>query len=1036
MESPEQAQKALLKKRTLPWSDITVPGNWETQGHGYPHYTNVKMPFRDEPPRVPTKNPTGIYRKLITIPPSWAGRRIVLHFGGAESVLYVSVNDTWVGLSKDSRLPAEFDITDVVKPGKNEIIAVVVKWSDASFIEDQDHWWLAGLHREVFLYSTPLTFLAQICAKPEVDVDLEGATLELEVEIGYAGPLHENARVKVQLFDPKGAAVFPKPLESSVSSTRRHVSLTRRRAFFHERLPEKTLALWSHESPSLYQLVVSLSSPDGEEHTMVRIGFRRIDISKGNLLINGKRVLIHGVNRHDHHPDLGKAVPVETLRRDATLMKLLNFNAVRTSHYPNDPRWLDLCDEMGIYVVDEANIESHDFHNEICHDTRYATAFLDRVMRMVVRDKNHPSIIMWSLGNESGHGPNHDAAAGWVRHYDPSRPLIYEGGISRQQTFATWVHGSAVTDVICPMYPPAPDLGEWSDLVEEQRKTVSLDHPIGKALFEAGEHHARSFRPSRREWGGLTTSKDLEHPSTTGGSLRRYDSIREPLHPMDRPVILLEYSHAMGNSNGGLADYYEIFRTKSRIQGGFIWEWCDHGLRKKTKDGREFLAYGGDFGDKPNDANFVCDGLVSADRVPHPAAWEFKHLAQPVRIERVGTSGARLRVINGFDFTNLRVLTAKWEILVDGLPVSKGVFPEFNLEPGDSCVIPLPGPTPSGQCVSACLRFFTNQKSPWAARGHEVAWVQIPLRSTKKSARRHSARGKVQTTETPRSLILHTPTTEITFNRQTPRLERIHFNGTSVLLAGPRLQFWRGATDNDGIKLWTGQNHKPLTRWLNLGLDKPLTIHNAAQIAKASADGSFIISLTDEVEVRGRKNAATHLHVYTIAPDGCVTIQHKVTINMDELLDLPRVGVRLDLPPSFESLSYFGRGPWENYSDRCASALHQVHTSTVTGEYVDYTMPQEHGHHTGVEWIQLGNSPTLRVEAFGALDFNATHFTAEHLFSAKHTTDLKPANETFLYLDSRHRGLGTMSCGPDTTEPHRLLARTYEWAYSLRYFQG
>lgn len=402
-ETPEAAAEFTGK-----WEKITVPGNWQMQGFAdLPHYTNVQMPFPHEPPRVPEANPTGVYRRTFRVPKTWKGRRVVLHFGGADNTLLVHVNGRAVGLSKDSRTPAEFDITPFLRSGENELVALVIKWSDATFIEDQDHWWLSGLHREVLLYATPRVYLCDISARAGLADDLTTGTLDLRVAVGFPEDQPEpGARVEAQLFDEKGRVVFKKALSAEVDVSRPGWShFPRVQAWMRASVPR--VAAWSAERPALYTLVVTLHAPDGAtDVSRVRIGFRRVEIHDRSLLINGARVLIKGVNRHDHDDRLGKAVPRERMLEDVLTMKRFNINAVRCSHYPNDPQFLDLCDEYGLYVIDEANIESHAFHNQICRDPRYAGAFLDRVMNMVERDKNHPSIIAWSLGNESGHGPN------------------------------------------------------------------------------------------------------------------------------------------------------------------------------------------------------------------------------------------------------------------------------------------------------------------------------------------------------------------------------------------------------------------------------------------------------------------------------------------------------------------------------------------------------------------------------------------------------------------------------------------------------
>jgi beta-galactosidase len=511
------------------WDSVEVPGNWTLQGYGAPQYTNVQMPFPDEPPFVPEDNFTGIYAKEFSVPANWEGRRIVIHVGGAESVLYLYVNGRAIGLSKDSRLPSEFDISrSVIFGQKNLVVAVVVKWSDASFIEDQDQWWMGGLHREVYIYSTAPVHIADLFALGNLENNSVDGRLELKAKIGFPRQPEEGWLVEAQLYDPKGKAIFKRPLRSTVP-VGDPFNWPRLQAEFDE--PVKKPLLWSAELPHLYTVVVTLKAPEGKdiEFTATRVGFRSVEVKDGTLLVNGKRVLIKGVNRHDHHDTKGKALDRETMQLDAVTMKRFNFNAVRTSHYPNDPYWLDLCDELGLYVIDEANLESHAYYQQVGRDRRYGRAFLERALRMVERDKNHPSVILWSLGNETAYSPNHDAMAGWIRGYDPSRPLHFEPGIwvkgsEKQPTGKIYDMGYVVTDIVCPMYPPIDSIIEWA--------------------------------------------ADKLHPDRT------------------RPLIMCEYSHAMGNSNGSLADYWDAFEKYPRLQGGFIWEWIDHGLKQKTKEDR------------------------------------------------------------------------------------------------------------------------------------------------------------------------------------------------------------------------------------------------------------------------------------------------------------------------------------------------------------------------------------------------------------------------------------------------------------------
>lgn len=1020
------------------WGEIPVPANWQMHGYHFPHYTNVRMPFPEEPPFTPAENPTGVYRRAFRIPASWAGQRVVVHFGSADNVLAVYVDGVAVGLSKDARLPAEFDITALVRPGgDHELIAVVVQYSDASPLEDQDMWRLGGLPREVFLYATPPVHLADIKTTPRVDLASHTAELEVLVKIGFPQnrPL-PGAKVSVQLLDSRGRPVLAKPAVGEAVHDKgnpfRHAQEFDR-GFVRLRVavPKSKLRLWSHEAPALYTLAVSLTPPKGSgpaSHAAVRVGFRSVEVRDRDLLINGRRVLIKGVNHHEHHPDHGKAVPFETLREDVLLMKRFNFNAVRLSHYPHDPRFLDLCDELGLYVIDETNAESHDFHNSLCDDPRYATPWLDRALRMVVRDINHPSIIAWSLGNESGYGPAHDAAAGWIRHYDPSRPLHYEGAVSRWQSAATFLHGAAATDLICPMYSSIDELTKWLDYADKHCPPSAPSASAAALLARDADHPA--VRPHRARVGAF--------PLPT------------PLHPLARPVILCEYSHAMGNSNGSLSDYYSLFKSRAGIQGGFIWEWLDHGLRRRLPDGREHFAYGGDFGDQPNDANFVCDGLVSADRIPHPACHEHHRLAQPVAVSllsaKVGPSAsARVRVRNEYDFTPLdrAGLRARWTLLADGQDVCSGAIPASafkNLAPGAHRDVTLA----LGKLPAEAREFHLNvsfalaRDTAWAEAGHVVASAQLALPAPKRAkAGQGTADYPVGVEETLGGVKLSASGVEAAFDRATGMLVSLRRDGVERLARGPLLQLWRGATDNDGIKLWAGQDNKALGRWQKLGLERGLD-HRVEEfeVAPPAADGSVTVTLIHAATTPLRKNweDALHVHRYTLHPDGRLAVENEFIL-AENYADLPRVGVRLDLVPGLRQLAYFGRGPFENYSDRKAAADLGLHEGTVAGEYVDYVMPQEHGHHTDTRWIELtseGKNPALlAVEAATTLEFNATHFTAEDLYAAKHTTDLKARAETILYLDAAHRGLGTASCGPDALERYRIPAGKHTLAFTL-----
>ncbi|HEX4140453.1 MAG TPA: glycoside hydrolase family 2 TIM barrel-domain containing protein [Candidatus Methylacidiphilales bacterium] len=985
-EMPAQAPADFIQPAFTPraeegWRKIPVPGNWTLQNtFDKPHYTNVQMPFPEEPPHVPEKNPTGCYRTTLDLPRNWAGRRVVLHFGGAESVLYVYVNGHAVGLSKDSRLPAEFDITPFVEFGRaNVVCAAVIKWSDATFLEDQDQWWMGGLHREVYVYSTAPVFLADVFAIGSLENNYRDGRLKLTARIGFPAQPEEGWKVEARLFDPAAKAVFAKPLQALIPLGEKG-AWPRLQAQFNE--PVRKPQAWSAEHPNLYRLVVTLKDPKGNvvESTSARVGFRTIEVRDRKLLINGQRVLIKGVNRHDHHDTKGKALDRETLRLDALTMKRFNVNAVRTSHYPNDPYWLDLCDELGFYVIDEANLETHAYYHQVSFDRRNASAMLERAVRMVERDKNHPCIMLWSLGNESAAGPNHEAMAGWIRNYDPSRPLHFEPGVwvqyvPMQPTDKPFNRGHAVTDIICPMYTPIADIVKWAT--------------------------------------------DKSHPD------RR------------RPLILCEYSHAMGNSNGSLADYWDAFEKYPGLQGGFIWEWIDHGIKQKTADGREYWAYGGDFGDTPNDLNFVCDGLVWPDRTPHPGLFEFKHLAQPVKA--IGYKSGALEVKNKQYFSTPAWISGEWELKISGKSVAKGKLPALKTAPQASENIKLKLPAielAPGEEAFLNVQFSAAEKTAWCEAGHVVGWDQIALPL---KARRASKPSVVKSAAQPLAVkadadgfAIANDALQVRLSKASGVIEALQWQGHDFLEAGPQLQIWRGATDNDGIK-GMPENLRVLGKWRAQELDK-LALRAVSTRATANRDGSVTLVAEHIGTCKASRKAVRHQARTTLRPDGGILVENTFTVDK-AVPDLPRLGIVLSLKPGFENLQWFGRGPLESYWDRKRSSIIDHFTSTVTQQYVPYIMPQEHGNHTDVRWLSLDDGKAgLHVTAHGLLEFTASHFTAHDLFAATHTYDLKPRAETILSLDYHQRGLGTLSCGPDALEQYRIKPGKYRLVFELRPF--
>jgi beta-galactosidase len=950
------------------WSLVDVPGCWTMQGFDHPIYTNVQMPFRKLPPEVPGANPTGLYRTTFEVPDDWLARRVVLSFGGVDSALALWLNGEPIGVSKDSRLAAEFDITHAVRAGANTVAAMVVRWSDASYVEDQDQWWHAGLHRTVSCYATERTYIEDVHLIAGLDDDGVTGTLEARTTVGFADGPERGWSATVEVEAPDGKPALRRALTGGVPSRIGPYVFAG-----HTSVVSTTIARvrpWSAEQPDLYRVVVTLLDPNGNarDAATYRVGFRRTEVEGREFLVNGEPVVIRGVNRHDFDPRTGRIVSRDSMRADIVLMKQYGFNAIRTSHAPNDPAFYDLCDELGMYVVDEANIESHAFNMSLCNDPRYLDAWLARGTRMVQRDKNHACIVMWSLGNESGYGTSHDALAGWIRRYDPTRPLHYEGAI-----MGDWSRQQHATDVLCPMYPEIDAIVAWAD------------------------------------------SDD----------------------PPDMPLIMCEYAHAMGNSGGCLAEYWDAIDTYDGLQGGFVWEWWDHGLVQQLPNGTERYAYGGDFGDIPNDANFCCDGLVWPDRRPKPQLEEHKYLACPV--DAAFVRGGRVRLTNRQWFTDLGWLRATWDVAVDGEIVSSGRLSLPRLAPRDSAVVTLPRFSPpalrAGQEAFLTIRFVTARELAWAPEGFEVGWRQMAI-GARAASTGSTARHRGQAVELERDgddVRVRADMVDAVVHAHTGRLVSLRHDNHEIIHTGPMLSLWRAPTDNDGIKALGSQEFKPYGRWRAWAFDDLQTTCTGTSARRR--EGAVVVTANHELRgtARGSDTVITHRQVITITPDGMLLFDEDVRIPA-RYTDLPRVGMAFALAPGFEVLQWYGRGPHESYPDRKRGAAMGRYGSTVTDEYVPYIVPQEHGGHADTRWFSLAQPASgiaVRIAAAEPFQFSASHYTAADLTAATHDVELVGRAETFVHVDAAHRGLGTLSCGPDTLPRYRLGPGRYRWSWRL-----
>ena len=976
------------------WRRVAVPGNWTLQDVGDgPHYTNVIMPFEGEPPEVPEENPTGLYRRTFRVPRGWAGRRTILHVGGAESVVAVWINGGFVGLGKDSRLPSEFDIGPQLRPGRNVVALQVIRWSDASWLEDQDHWWMAGLHREVYLRSQGRPALGAVAvtaglARPDPLAATQTGTISVDADVDVAGDARPGwtVRARVEEWDRPSRVMFEATGDVGVRDASSRLadmvsSFLYRGPSASVRGEIEEVRPWSHESPTRYRLLVSLVDPDGSVAEVVHqpIGFRSVEIRDRELLINGAAVLLHGVNRHDHHPERGKAVTPTDIRDDLVTMKAHNLNAVRTAHYPNDSALYDLCDELGLYVLDEANVESHARQESLCRDRRYDQAVLDRTRRMVLRDRNHACIIGWSLGNEAGYGAAHGAAAGWVRQHDPSRFLHYEApfmfefasGAPRPTTAGV---GELVSDVVCPMYPAIDQITGWAE---------STDDP--------------------------------------------------------RPLIMCEYSHAMGNSNGSLADYWDAIRTTPGLQGGFIWDWKDQGLLTRDEWGW-FFGYGGHFGDEPNDADFNINGLVGPDGVPHPALAEVAWVGRPATVAFVRRRAQRVIVemTNRRWFRGLDDLAATWELTADGRRVATGTFDPPALAPGETGSVPieLGRPVPPAPAeVHLTVRLRTRRAGAWAERGHVVGVDQMVLKpgpaiAAVSAGRAQPRRVDAEALDDDR-LRIAAGRAAVVVDATSGSIDGLSVDGVRWLFGDPQLGLWRAPTQNDGVKVgWTAPGFGAYSRWLGWGLDHVETVDGDATVRMRGED-EIVVSSRRQLRT-GAGYEIAHRRVLTIGADRSLVFDETVAVP-GPLDDLPRMGTSFTLAPHLTGIEWFGPGPHETYPDRRAGAVVGRWRSTAADQFVPYVVPQEHGGHVGTRWVRFGPPGASRLAVTGQtpFSFTASHFTATDLTEATTTAQLHRRPEVSVHVDHIVRGLGTGSCGPDTLPRYRVPGGTHRWRWTI-----
>ena len=954
------------------WDDIPVPGNWQLFGYwDKPIYTNTIYPFPVDPPHVPEKNPTGCYRRTFTVDERWQGREIFLVFEAVDAAFYVWVNGQEVGYNQDSRLPAEFNITSYLQSGENTLAVQVMRYCDGSYLEDQDFWMMSGIQREVFLYSKPPVHLRDFLVRTSFDETYGDAILTVAA---YIPPVANMTayQVETMLFAADGQPVFAEPVTVKVNDHMTRwgdVYEEKACARFKQTVPQPRK--WSAEDPYLYTLVLTLIDPDGQaiDYESCRVGFRQMEIKDHQVMINGTRLIVRGVDRHEFHPERGRAVTEEDMRNDIIAMKRLNFNAVRTSHYPDDPRWYELCDEYGIYLVDETNLETHGLWGDLSTDPEWCTAYMARATRMVLRDKNHPSIIIWSLGNESQYGPHHAAMAAWIRQYDPTRPVQYESGDP----------GPNISDIRVPMYPTFDDI-----------RRIIADVKDG------------------------------------------------------RPLIMCEYAYAKGNATGNFKAFWDLIDREPSFQGGFIWDWADKTLTRILPDGRKVWCYGGELGcgtDYPaigEDPTMVFSGIVWPDLTPHPGAYEVKQVQAPLAFKANGDGlrDGKVTIWNKYQFSDLSHLTIKWELREDGAVLQSGEMPAPAVAAGQQGELTLPI-RPITQATPGAeywlnLQAVLTMETPWAQRGHVITWNQFAMPVTRAAAMsiEPSQMPALSLVNSAETITINGSDFRCIFDIATGQMTSWTSQGRDLLAAGPRENFFRPPTDNDYL---LNNPHSYLRAWQAAGIDRLARTVDSVTCAQLTPQ-TAIVNVTTTLLGSAPEYTIRCETRYTVYSSGDVVIDNKVHA-ADVLSNLPRVGLEMVLPAGFDHLTWYGRGPHENYVDRKSAATIGQYVGSVAEQYVPYIQPGECGGKEDVRWAALTDDAGNGLMALGLPIFHldALHFSIEDLAKAKHYYELTPRPEVYLHLDALHMGLGgDTGWTPNVHEPYLIKPGKYQYTLRLR----
>ena len=953
------------------WKEIKVPSNWELEGYDIPIYTNVKYPHEKTPPKIQDHyNPVGSYRTYFTLNDKMQGKEVILHFGAVSSAMYIWVNGEKVGYSEGSKTPAEFNITKFLKKGKNLLSVEVYRWSDASYIEDQDFWRLSGITRDVYLLAREKCHIKDFWSRADLLDNYTDGKFNLEIELN--DKTKGNYFIDISLYDDKKNEIYKESQKISTKNGKANVK-------FEKLIPN--VKQWNAENPYLYHTVIRLKNSEGKflESVGTEVGFRKVEIINGQLLVNGKSIYVKGVNLHEHHDRNGHYIDEQTMIDDIRTMKMFNINAVRTSHYPQPERFYQLCNKYGLYVVDEANIESHGMGatNQSSFDTvkhvaylpEWAPAHMDRIKSAVERDKNNPSVIIWSLGNECGNGQVFFDGYDWIKNRDDTRPVLFEQAALDRNT-----------DIVAPMY----------------------------SSIETLEAYAKKYT--------------------------------------DRPFIMCEYAHAMGNSVGNFKDYWDMMKKYPVLQGGFIWDWVDQGLIKKTEEGEEYWAYGGDFGpdDVPSDGIFCLNGLVDPDRTPKPSLWEVKKVHQFIQFKLIDKQSGKFSIENEYDFTNLDEYNFQWELLANGKSLKKGKLESLDIAPLNKQTVSIPYLEEFDNSKEMILTISagTKKEKNLVPAGHEVAWEQFVLNKPDIKIN-ETSNSKITLEDSETTITASSEHCKVVFDKENGIITELEYKHGNMIKDenGFVPNFWRAPIDND----FGNDLHKRSQDWRYVSKNR--TLEN---ISSKMNNSNAVIVIKYSLNNASSKRIANYELKYTISGDGTILIENTFQKKENNLPDLPRIGLNIQLIKDYNQMSMYGRGPHENYWDRKTGARIGIYNQSVADQYWAYIRPQENGNKSDVRWLTLTNKEGQGIEIIGlpTIDVSAHHNIMEDFESLertdgrqqegdivknRHTIDVQFRDLISLNIDYKQMGVGgDNSWGAHTHDKYKLTNKKYKYSFMIR----